>query len=360
MKTNLHRSNASHSPACACCSFLPPYIVSRLNESDDRTLRKIAFDTVQVDSTIRTRREINPGRIQGRAPMPGVGYRRKVFDMQEAMTPLPGTLRREEKDGPTGHPEVDQAFENAGLTYDFYKNVFGRESVDGAGFPLISSINFGIKVANAFWEGTQMIYGAGDGQFFLSFTRSLSIAVHEMSHGVISYSSNLAYSDESGALNESFCDVMGAVACQWHAKQNVDQADWTIGREVLGPAMGNIVGVRTFGADKAFENHAYFGTDPQPKHMRDYVRTADDHGGVHTNSGIPNHAFYLAAHALGGNSWEQTARIWYEAFTKQLNPNATFVNAATTTSVVARTLFDVSTAEKISEAWRTVGVESEV
>lgn len=347
-------------PGCPCCGFLPPYIIRQLSENADPALRRIAFDTLEVDAATRAKRELNPARVMGRSAVPGVGYRRKVFDMEGLDWQLPGTLRRSENGPASDDPTVNQAFEAAGITYNFYKKVFGRESLDGAGYPLISSVHFGINVANAFWNGTQMVYGATDGHFFLPFTASLGIAAHEMTHGVVNFSTNLAYAGQSGALNESFCDAMGVAVEQWHGKQNVAAASWTLGREIAGPGLGDVAGFRSFLADKAFEDHPVLGTDPQPKHMDVYVNMNEDHGGVHVNSGIPNHAFYRAAQALGGNVWDRTAHIWYEAFTKTLNQNATFVDAATATALAAKRLYDDGTAAAVSDAWRAVGVESEV
>lgn len=346
----------------ASCGFLPPYIVRQLSESDDPALRRIAFDTLEVDSATRMKREVNPARVMGRSAVPGVGYRRKVFDMEGRDWPLPGTLRRTENSPASTIEEVEQAFDNAGITYQFYKKLFGRESIDNAGYPLISSVNYGTNVANAFWNGTQMVYGATDGHFFLPFTRSLGIAAHEISHGVINFTTNLAYSGESGALNESFCDAMGTSVEQWHGKRSVAEASWTLGAEVAGAGLGTVKGFRDFSAAKAFEDHAYLGTDPQPKHLDAYSNMPGDHGGVHVNSGIPNHAFYLAAQALGGNVWDRTTRIWYEAFTGGLNQDASFVDAATATSLAAKRLFhgDPSVAAAVVDAWLQVGVKSEV
>lgn len=349
-----------HRPGCSCCSFLPPYIVRHLSESNDADLRRIAFDTLEVDAATRMKRELNPARIMGRAAVPGIGYRRKVYDMEGRDWQLPGELRRTENGAVSQDEVVNQAFDAAGITYNFYKKLFGRESLDDAGYPLISSVHFGVNVANAFWNGIQMVYGATDGHFFLPFTRSLGIAAHEMTHGVINFTANLEYAGQSGALNESFCDVMGTAVEQWHAKLKVADASWTLGREVAGPGLAGVTGFRSFTANKAYEDHPVLGTDPQPKHFSAYLDTNDDHGGVHVNSGIANHAFYLAAQALGGNVWDRAARIWYQAFTKDLSQKATFVNAATATALSAKRLYDDATAAAVADAWRAVGVESEV
>lgn len=342
-----------------CCGFLPPYIVDRLADTDTADLRRVGIDTLIASASARARREVLPDPLLGRTPMPGFGRRRRVFDMEGREVPLPGTLRRGEKSAGTDDPDVERAFEHAGTTYGFYKDIFGRESLDGAGGWIVSSINFGRRVANAFWNGDQMIYGAGDGTYFKSFTLSLGIAAHEMSHGILDHTSKLAYLGETGALNESFCDVMGASVEQFAAQQTVEEALWMLGGEVTGPALVGVRGFRSFSAEPAYRDHPVLGSDPQPKHFADFVNEAEDNGGVHKNSGIPNHAFYLAARAIGGRVWDKASRIWFEAFTRDLNNQATFVQAATATVTVSRRLFSEDEASAVAGAWRQVGVEPE-
>lgn len=346
-------------PHCACCSFLPPYIVRKLSESDDPVIRKVAFDTVQADAIARTRRETLPSGMMGASMMPGSGRRRTICDMDGRENPLPGEVKRKEAAPHSGDEDVDRAYEHAGTTYDFYKKVLNRESLDDAGHALVASVHFGYQIANAFWDGQRMIYGDGDGDYFLSFTRSLAIAAHEMSHGVINFTSNLVYQDQSGALNESFCDVMGAGVEQWHAKQSVADANWLIGTGIFGPQLQGIGGIRSFGEAPAFADHPVLGSDIQPKHMRDYNADVNDHGGVHINSGIPNHAFYLASQTLGGNIWENTIPIWYSAFTAGLSRQADFSQAASATVHSARRLFGDTEAAAVASAWEAVGVKSE-
>lgn len=338
------------------CAFLPPYVVRRLADSDNPTLRRLGIETIQASAVARTRRLMLPAGLQGRAPAPELGRRRSVYDMAGQESPLPGDLRRKENQQPTGVADVDQAYDHAGVTYAFYKSVLRRESIDGAGYPLKSSVNFGFEVANAFWEGTQMVYGAGDGDHFLSFARSLEITAHEMSHGVLSHSSQLAYHGQSGALNESFCDVIGISVMHHAAKTDASAGSWMVGREVVGPGLGQLAGFRSFTADRAYVDHPVLGTDPQPKHMVGYVNDPADDGGVHTNSGIPNHAFHHAAMEIGGNVWECATKIWYDAFTNALNPQATFAQAAQATERSARALFGNREGDAVAQAWAAVGV----
>lgn len=348
-----------HVAGCTRCAFLPPHVVRRLADSDDNAIRRVALETIEASAVGRTMRLMSPALLLGRSATPGLGRRRAVYDMEGRSAPLPGTLRRKEGQQPTGREEVDEAYDNAGVTHAFYKAVLRRESLDGMGYPINSTVNFGFQVANAFWDGERMVYGAGDGDLFVSFTRSLAIAAHEMSHGVISFSSNLEYQGQPGALNESFCDVIG-ISVEQHARQTpAAEGSWLMGGDVVGPGLADVRGFRSFTDEPAYRDHPVLGTDPQPKHMRDFVETSDDNGGVHINSGIPNHAFYLAATALGGNVWDRATRIWYDAFTDVLNKRATFVQAAEATQSSARRLYGEAEAAAVADAWRAVGVDPE-
>lgn len=354
-----HMHEHDHSATCTSCAFLPPYIVRSLAESDDPSLRRVAFDTVEASAIGRTMRLFDPGPLLGRSTTPGLGRRRSVYDMGGNYDPLPGTLRRAEGQQASGDAMVDEAYENAGIVHAYYKSVLSRESLDGAGCALLSCVNYGHQVGNGFWDGVRMLYGAGDGALFHSFTRSLSIAAHEMTHGVLSFESDLEYQGQPGALNESFCDVMGIAVVHHHAKTSAADGNWFMGGEVVGPVLTGVRGFRSFGADPAYQDHPVIGTDPQPKHMSDFVHTAEDHGGVHLNSGIPNHAFYLAAQAMGGNAWDRPARIWYDAFTSALNKRATFLQAAGATTASAQRMFGEDAAKAVADAWRAVGLDPE-
>lgn len=344
---------------CAC-GYLPPHIISKLLESDDPALRRTAYSTGRAEAAAHARRLERSGPIEGHVAFYVPGKGRAVFDMQGTELPKPGKLLRREGDAEVNDQTVDEAYAFAGVTYDFYQQVFSRASLDSQGYPLTASVRFGQGVANALWDGSQVLFGDGDGQYFLPFTRSLAIVAHEFTHGVVAFTSNLAYQGEPGALNESFCDVMSAQVVQWHGGKAVDEADWIIGREIVGPKLA-VHGIRSFTAQPAYSGDPDLGDDPQPKHIRDYVVTADDYGGVHINSGIPNHAFYLAAMALGGHCWQGVGRIWYDGFRK-LSTHATFKDAATATVLAARTNHGSDSAEQaaVEEAWKAVGVTPEV
>jgi Zn-dependent metalloprotease len=294
--------------------------------------------------------------IMAAIPSPAGDKYRLVYDMRNSRQIffLPGHLARSEGQAPVQDEAVDEAYEFSGLTYDFYQQVFGRNSIDGQGMQLISSVHFSRRYNNAFWNGEQMVYGDGDGVRFVRFTKALDVVGHELTHGVVQHTSNLEYQDESGALNEHFADVMGEVIQQWHQGFTVEQADWYMGGDIMAPSLG-IKGLRTFKAEKAYENHPIFGADPQPKHMEDKYTGDEDNGGVHINSGIPNHCFYLAAMELGGKSWEKVGHIWYQTLLR-LQRFSTFQDTAEVSCDVAARLFGPLEANIIKMAWDKVGI----
>ena len=165
------------------------------------------------------------------------------------------------------------------------------------------------------------------------------------------------HAGQSGALNESISDVFGSMVKQWALGQTVDQADWLIGQGLLTPAV-NGAAIRSLKNPGTAYDDPQLGKDPQPKFMKDYVNTTEDNGGVHINSGIPNYAFYLAATAIGGYSWEKTGRIWYETLTKRLTPSSDFQAAADGTTSAAGDLYGANSPEQtaVITAWKTVGI----
>jgi Zn-dependent metalloprotease len=157
----------------------------------------------------------------------------------------------------------------------------------------------------------------------------------------------LDYVDQSGALNESISDVFGSVVKQWKLKQDVNTADWLIGAGIMGPSVGKALRSMKSPGDTSVT----WSGDDQPSSMDGYVAGGD----VHTNSGIPNHAFYLAAMALGGNSWDKAGKIWYAAL-PMLKSNATFADAAKATISAAATLFSGAEQKSVEDAWKQVKV----
>jgi Zn-dependent metalloprotease len=261
---------------------------------------------------------------------------------------------------------VNEAFDHAGSTYDFYNAVFKRESLDDNGMTLVGTVHVGesdgrggfVSLDNAFWNGKQMAYGDGDSVIFQRFTRSLDVVGHELTHGVQSFTSNLDYEGQSGALNEHFADVFGILVRQWKNRETAAQSDWLIGKEVLvsAPTRRAVRDMQHPGT--AFMSDPYLGTDPQPEHMSKLYTGHSDNGGVHINSGIPNRAFVLAARALGGDAWDVTGRIWYETMLR-LTKSAQFQECAELSVEIAAAV-GADAARAVSKAWANVGVAVKV
>jgi Zn-dependent metalloprotease len=278
---------------------------------------------------------------------------------------LPGTPAQSAPTQVSADPEVNEAYSYMGDAYDFYWQVFARDSLDGAGLALNGSVHFENSYDNAYWDGQRMVYGDGDGQQFGRFTQCIDVIGHELTHGVTQYESGLAYWAQTGALNESISDVFGSLVKQYFHKQTVDQADWLIGTDIAQgtslflPSVHGTA-IRSMSAPGTAYDDPVLGKDPQPGTMSGYVHTLQDNAGVHINSGIPNHAFYLAATNLGGYAWETAGAIWYAACTSPLlSSTARFVTFARLTLVAAQQLFGGPGApevEVVREAWVNVGI----
>jgi Zn-dependent metalloprotease len=254
---------------------------------------------------------------------------------------------------------VNEAYDGLGATFDFYLNVYQRNSIDNAGLPLDASVHFDQDYDNAFWNGQQMVFGDGDGTIFNRFTIALDVIGHELTHGVTGSEVNLTYQGQSGALNESISDVFGSLVKQYKLNQTADKADWLIGAGLLAPGITGKA-LRSMAAPGTAFDDPLLGKDNQPATMKGYVHTTQDSGGVHTNSGIPNHAFYLVATAIGGNAWEKAGQIWYDTIRdKTLPQSASFADFAARTVSHATQLYGATSPEHkaVVDAWKKVGVK---
>jgi Zn-dependent metalloprotease len=337
--------------------ILPPYILDRLADASEPKIRRLAIDAIAQSAALRaTRATLATMPAMAAMPSPGARKHRIVYDAKHgSFSSLPGTLVREEGEKRSSDAAVNEAYNHSGSTYDFYRKVFGRNSLDDRGMSLISSVHLGRRLNNAFWTGEQMAYGDGDGTIFVGFTRSLDVVGHELTHGVVTHTCNLEYRNEPGALNEHFADVFGTLVKQWKKRQTVKQADWRIGADIMGPGT-TAKALRTFTEERAYENDAWLGTDPQPKHLRDKFTGGEDNGGVHINSGIPNHAFYRVALELGGKAWERAGRIWYRTLLA-LHQRSDFAAMVAMSSQMAAAEFGTGSLEQkaVQSAWKAVG-----
>ena len=345
--------------------IVPPHVLRAMAESKDKRVRDSAIRTLMTSAHVRGQREV-AGRVRAAlfAAVPGK-KRRSVHDAQHETLndfELPGRLVRDEGQPATGDRAVNEAYDGLGATYDFYAKVLKRNSIDDRGLRLVATVHFGDGFNNAFWNGRQMVFGDGDGEVFVGFTRSLDVIGHELTHGVTEFTSGLVYHKQPGALNESMSDVFGSLVKQFTLKQDVKQADWLIGADILAPGINGHALRSMKDPGSAFDDARLGGRDPQPKHISGFVELPDDEfndfAGVHINSGIPNRAFYLVASALGGNAWEQAGLIWYRSLL-QLSETAQFSDCANITTQVAGSLFGANSRQQqaVRSAWEEVGVQ---
>src|SRR5262245_18957206 len=220
---------------CSVNCIVPPHILLKLLESKDRKLREIALNTLLASTQIRAKRDILS--LLPNATAAGE-KRRTVFDAKNTEPDPPQGIRvRGEEDPPVGDPAVNEAFDGLGATYDFYKQVFSRNSIDGNGLRLAAIVHYGDGFNNAFWNGQVMVFGDGDQDLFTSFTKSLDVIAHELTHGVTENTAGLIYHKQPGALSESISDVFDSLVKQWSLKQDAASADWLIGEEVFTPGL---------------------------------------------------------------------------------------------------------------------------
>jgi Zn-dependent metalloprotease len=340
---------------CRCINCItPPHMLKKLLDNADGRIRDAALRTLLTTSRLRGERNIRGFMASAAAPTHG---RRTVSDCATG-TFLPSATVARTEDGETSTDgSVNRAFDGLGQTRDFYQEVFDRDSLDGRGMRLNGYVHYGEAYNNAFWDGSQMVFGDGDGVLFTDFTESLDVIAHELTHGVTEFTAGLQYRNQSGALNESISDVFGSLVKQWaNNKQTADQADWLIGAEVFTPGV-DADALRSMKAPGQAYNSPTLGRDPQPDHMSKYANMSDDNGGVHINSGIPNKAFYLTAIGIGGYAWEAPGHIWYTAL-QASGETTDFQEFADTTYLKAGQLYGSESDEQqaVASAWKEVGI----
>lgn len=354
-------------------SIIPPYILERLASDPDPTVAARAREAIVHDEQIRRLRHGLPSdTVETAAPAPRrppVAARpRKAVDERpsphrtvsdaHSQRQTPGQEVRAEGGEPTGDAAADEAYDGLGATWRLWFEVFGRDSLDGKGLPLLATVHYGTNYDNAFWDGSQMVFGDGDGVLFQRFTRSLDVIGHELAHGVTEYTAGLLYQGQSGALNESLSDVFGVLVRQYALGQTAADADWLIGADLLAPTVHGRA-LRDMQHPGTAYDDPRLGRDPQPDHMDHYVETTDDNGGVHINSGIPNRAFVLAALAIGGSAWEDAGHIWEATLVGNgIAADCDFPTFAGLTVTTAIRLHGEgsSQASAVRAAWEQVGV----
>ncbi len=283
---------------------------------------------------------------------------RRVHDAKSGQT-LPGQLARTETGQPSADVSVEQNFGHLGSTYKCYQELFNRDSIDGNGLQLVSSVHFRNKFNNAQWNGSQMLYGDGDGVTFSDLSRSLDVTAHELTHGVTQSTSGLIYQGQSGALNEAMSDIFAAI-CESHARGGViDDNTWLVGEEIFTPATPG-------------DALRYMGNPTLDNVSKDFYperyTASGDNGGVHFNSGIPNLVFKLLV--TGGThprakttvsvpaiGIAKAAAIFYRSQqTGYLTSSSNFEAARAATAQAAADLFTSVEQAAVQKAWDAVAV----
>ncbi len=333
--------------------IIPPHILKEISKKGSQKQKEMAMRTLMMSEKIRGRREAFAEVYVAAATGP---KSIRVYDAKN-LQDLPGEEVLDP--GNSTDPAIKEAYEGADTTYNLYFDVYERNSIDDRGMSILSSVHFDANYNNAFWDGRQMVYGDGDGDLFNRFTIAIDVIGHELTHGVTEYEAGLVYYDQPGALNESMSDVFGSLVKQRALNQTADAADWLIGEGLLTSNV-NGTALRSMKAPGTAYDDPVLGKDPQPAHMKQYVRLQrwDDGGGVHINSGIPNHAFYLTAMEIGGYAWETAGKIWYIALRDLLRYNSGFQSAATKTYQVAGVMYGSGSKEQLAvkKGWTGVGI----
>ncbi|WP_394825714.1 M4 family metallopeptidase [Pendulispora albinea] len=323
--------------------------------------------TVSIDTTSHS----------GAYYMEDLPHRLGTFDLRnrsEITNPERFTDADDTWDAPSQRAAVD-VHDNARKTWEYLQNVLGRNGLDGNGGPsemtaidgvtplFVSKVHFGTNYNNAFWDGTSVTYGDGNGTNFSPLV-SLDVVAHEMMHGVTQHTANLLYSGQSGALNESYSDVFAALVERYVRGESSDM--WKMGEQCFTPAIPGDAARHL--DDPHLLNHrtVQYTDDDDPDHYIERYRGASDNGGVHVNSGIANKTFYLLAmggsHHRGGSMTgigiDAAAAIWYKALTTYMTSQTSFSMASRATYEAAAALYGYGSPEvkAVVKAWTLTGV----
>ncbi|NBD13901.1 MULTISPECIES: M4 family metallopeptidase [Corallococcus] len=310
-------------------------------------------DTTPVDDSVYV--NAKTGDVFERVPHIHSALKREVYDLQHRTTISTGVRARFEGDPAHADAVVNNNYNHLGTVYNCYNSLFGRDSYDNAGHVLKSYVHYSNNYVNAYWDGSQMVYGDGDGVNASNLAESLDVTAHELTHAVTSSESNLTYSGESGGLNESISDIFGAV-CEWYGKGKViDAGTWIVGDDVWTPSIP--------GDGLRYMNNPTLDGDSLD-YYPDYSSGVD----VHYSSGISNLAFYLMSQGgthprakttqvVNGVGFEKAARVFYKINADILVASSNFEAAKTASEQAAAQLgFTAAEIADVGNAWKAVGV----
>jgi hypothetical protein len=346
----------------ASSALIPSDVLIHIRESGTVLQQRSAQETIDLSEAARPTAPAPDGGA-GRVQRPAApALQRVVYDANGGRNLTRLRVARQEGGAPIGDPSVDETYETMGTTHAFFWEAYSRDFQSYSGRPIKAAVHYGQQYDNIFWDGSQIVVGDGDGQLFNRFSIAPDVVAHELCHALVEKEAGLQFANQAGALNESICDVFGVLVKQYTLHQQVDQADWLLGK---GLFLENIKAqaLRSLAAPGTAYDDPVLGKDRQVSHMDHYVHTIEDNGGVHINAGIPAHAFYRVAMALGGFAWDRAGRIWYEALgDKRLRPASGFSVFAGTTVTTAQRLYGEQSpeAEAVWEGWKEVGVHPSI
>ncbi|MEW6990061.1 M4 family metallopeptidase [Colwelliaceae bacterium 6441] len=286
----------------------------------------------------------------------------KTYDLQnQNQNYAPGALRCSNNQN-CGDSSAQRAHDGASKVYDYYKSRFNRNGINNNDLTMVSSVHLGNNVANAYWTGSQMLYGDGDGQTLADLTLSFDVIGHELTHGVTQYTAGLIYNNASGALNEAWSDILGVASKAY--RDGTTQGDWYLAEESYTPGVSG-------------DAMRYMKNPTQDNYSKDWwperipytsnPNNSNDQGGVHGNSGIANLAFALlsdgGSHPRNKSNAQvpsigllKAEQIFYRALTTYMNQSTNFAGARSATAQAAQDLYGSGEKEAVETAWCAVGV----
>jgi len=306
-----------------------------------------ARDKVYVD--------IDSGEIVAIYPQIHFAENRKVYSANNG-TSIPGTLKRSEGQAATTDTDVNAAYDGTGAAYEAYKNFWSRDSYDNAGASLISSVHYSTNYCNAYWDGTQMVYGDGQAsQNCLPLARAIDVTAHELTHAVTERESGLVYSGESGGMNEAMSDIFGAFVEAWvdggkTGTLTVSNNTWLIGETILPPALRWMCDPATDGSSADVWSSSVGNLD------------------VHYSSGVGNLAFCLLSKGglhprskttinVPAIGMDKAIRILYKAQVDIMTSTSNYAAVRTAMEQAATALgYDAATKDAVGCAWAAVKV----
>lgn len=299
--------------------------------------------------------DANDGTVLDRQSLIWSAKYRKIYTANHG-TSLPGSLLFSEGGSSSDGVAMD-AYNNFGHTYDFYSSVFGRDSYNNAGATLTGTVHYSSNYNNAYWNGSQMVFGDGDGSTFSPLSGALDVVAHELTHAVTENTANLNYSYESGALNEAMSDILGAATEEW-IDGSINANTWKIGEDIYTPG--------TSGDALRYMNNPTADGQSYDYYPERYTGSQDN-GGVHLNSGIANLAFYLLSqggtHPRGKTSVSVPAQgivkaraVFYRALSVYMTSSTNFEGARNASAQAAQDLYGSGAYSATHEAWDAVGV----